>query len=91
MTQSTKVVLRSTVLHRGAAWILHPVVTVLERLRIDPNWVTGFSAVFALGVGYALWMGSWWAAVLLLAANGICDVVDGELARLLDAPRSRKI
>ena len=70
---------------------MHPVVTVLERLRIDPNWVTGFSAVFALGVGYALWMGSWWAAVLLLAANGICDVVDGELARLLDASGSRKM
>ncbi|MFH1235686.1 MAG: CDP-alcohol phosphatidyltransferase family protein [Parcubacteria group bacterium] len=91
MTQPTRVVLRSTVLHRGAAWVLHPVVILLQHFRIDPNWVTGFSVVFALGVGKALWDGSWWTAALFLAANGICDVVDGELARSLDALGSRKM
>ncbi len=90
MEQPAKLFLRSTVLHRAAARLLYPIVVTLKFFRVDPNWVTGFSVIFALGVGKALWEGSWWAAVLLLVGNGVCDVIDGELARSLDASGSRK-
>lgn len=83
-------VLSSTSLHKASAKLLRPIVSFFAWLHIDPNWITGSSVVFASATGYALWQGKWWPAVLLLLANGVCDVVDGELARRLDAAGDRK-
>ena len=61
--------------------ILNPIVLGLGRVGIRPNMITGFSLLMTvvgalfLGTGHAVY------ALLFLGIGGLCDVLDGHLAR----------
>ncbi|MFT5208071.1 MAG: phosphatidylglycerophosphate synthase [Candidatus Omnitrophota bacterium] len=53
----------------------------LTRLGIRPNWVTFLGLGFSVGAGYCLGVGRIQLAVVPFAFAGVCDVLDGRLAR----------
>lgn len=73
--------LRITKLHAWSARILSPLVFGLSYLRIDANWFTAASLLFAVAAGISLGVGWWWWAIIAIAMNGLLDMIDGQLAR----------
>ncbi len=70
-----------TRLHQLAASILSPVVQALNAAHVEPNVLTGLSVGFAMLAAWAIATHAWWLAILALLSNGLCDMLDGELAR----------
>lgn len=61
--------------------LVGPLVDRLARRHVRPNHVTAISLVFALGTGMALGTGYVALGTMLLVATGLCDLLDGHLAR----------
>ena len=60
---------------------LQPVVSLLLKTGIHPNWITGIGLFISLLSGTAFWRGSFRLAGILLAIAGIFDTLDGEVAK----------
>ena len=58
-----------------------PVVAVLDRTGIRPDHVTVLGFVLSLGAAFAFFEGEFQMGAVLVAASGLCDILDGELAR----------
>lgn len=61
--------------------VLGPVVGALAGLGVTADHVTWAGLVLGLGAGAAFFEGQSQLAAALLTAGGLCDILDGELAR----------
>jgi len=68
-------------LKRFAHGVLGPVVGGLAGLGVTADHVTWAGLVLGVGAGAAFFEGKSQLAAALLAAGGLCDILDGELAR----------
>jgi CDP-diacylglycerol--glycerol-3-phosphate 3-phosphatidyltransferase len=64
-------------------WI-HTIFPFLFKRQINPNALTVFGTVVCVGAAVAFGTGHFVAGGLLLAAGGLCDLVDGVVARHFD-------
>ncbi|HTR97159.1 MAG TPA: CDP-alcohol phosphatidyltransferase family protein [Candidatus Acidoferrales bacterium] len=60
---------------------LDPVVGGLARAGLRPNHLTAFGLVFSLGAAFAFAIGRFRYAALITCFAGVCDILDGQLAR----------
>ncbi len=72
-------------LRKNAGQWLMPITKRL--VNVSPNTITWFSMVFAIMAGISIYFTYMWAYAILIAflfgaLNSICDLVDGDLARL---------
>jgi CDP-diacylglycerol--glycerol-3-phosphate 3-phosphatidyltransferase len=70
---------------RWRAWaepILARLARGLNSLGIHPNAVTVLGFLLSLGAGLLVGLGLRWGAAALWALSGLCDALDGSLARL---------
>lgn len=58
-----------------------PVVTGLVWLGVGPNTLTVIGCLFSVMAGVAFFEGSFRYGAVLLLASGLCDVLDGQVAR----------
>lgn len=58
-----------------------PLVHLIMRLNVPPNFITLFSLVFSVFVFFGYQRGVFWLAGILLLLGSICDTLDGEIAR----------
>ncbi len=70
---------------RGGQWILRLIVKVMTLLRIRPNHLTFLGFVMSIGAAYAFSRGSFRIAGAILIIAGLLDMVDGMVARTLNA------
>ena len=70
---------------RGA---LDPAVNLLERTHARPDQVTILGTLLSVAAGIAFFQGHARIAATLLLGSGLCDILDGQLARRL-GPESR--
>ncbi len=68
-------------LKHGAHAAVAPLVALLARLDVRPDHVTVAGFAFSLLAGLAFFAGHPGMAALLLLLAGLCDILDGELAR----------
>ena len=69
---------------------IHPTIDYLVKKNFSPNYVTLLGFLFSLGAALTIGLGIvrsplWisWVVQFFLAATGVCDILDGELARKL--------
>jgi CDP-diacylglycerol--glycerol-3-phosphate 3-phosphatidyltransferase len=60
---------------------LDPVVNGLAAAGLRPNHMTILGLVFSLGAAYGFALGKFQAAALVTCFAGVCDILDGQLAR----------
>lgn len=63
------------------AWVMRPVWHFLEIAEIPPNAVTSVSVLLAIAAGVAAALGQFSLGGWLYLCSGICDFLDGRLAR----------
>jgi len=63
------------------AWLMRPLVGALVGLRLPPNAVTTLSLLLAVGAAVAAAAGRMALGGWLFVASGLCDFLDGKLAR----------
>jgi CDP-diacylglycerol--glycerol-3-phosphate 3-phosphatidyltransferase len=63
-------------------WAVEPIVRAFVALGITPNGVTWAALVLGLGAGVALAFSWFGLATLLATISTICDILDGQVARL---------
>lgn len=68
-------------LKRGARAALAPLVALLVRLDVRPDHVTVAGFVISLLSGFAFFAGHPGPGAVVLLLAGLCDILDGELAR----------
>ena len=68
-------------LKRLAHAALEPVTGTLARLGVGPDGVTWLGLLVSLSAALAFFEGYFQLGALLVAISGLCDLVDGELAR----------
>jgi len=61
--------------------VLDPVVTGLAAAGVHPNHLTVLGFVLSLAAGLSFALGSFRLAALITIASGLCDILDGQLAR----------
>jgi len=66
---------------KGFASLLSPIARLLVILGVKPNYLTAFGFFVSVGAGYLFWRGHFFWAALVLLASGLCDALDGALAR----------
>ena len=66
---------------KGFARLLSPIARLLVVFGVKPNYLTAFGFFVSVGAGYLFWQGHFFWAALVLLASGICDALDGALAR----------
>lgn len=65
----------------GFMRVVQPVADILIGWNVHPNTVTAVGFVFSVAVGVQFYVGNFVAAGVLLILSGVCDVLDGKLAR----------
>ena len=65
----------------GFYFIVDPVGNFLEAIRVHPDAVTIAGLIFSFISGILFWKGYFVLAGILLIISGVCDVLDGRLAR----------
>lgn len=68
-------------LRRGAHAVLHPIVAGLARVGIQPNHLTIAGCIVSAAAALAFFEGGFRLGAALLCLSGVCDILDGELAR----------
>ncbi len=63
-------------------WGIEPIVRALVRLRLTPNAITTIALVFGLGAGVAIALGYFGIACACATVSTICDILDGQVARM---------
>jgi len=66
---------------RAAHVAFDPFVRLIARLGVGPNTVTALGLVFSAFSGIAFFEGGFRLGSTLLAFSGVCDILDGQLAR----------
>ncbi len=66
---------------KGFSKLLAPIARLLGVLGVKPNYLTAFGFFVSVGAGYLFWKGQLFWAALVLLASGLCDALDGTLAR----------
>jgi CDP-diacylglycerol--glycerol-3-phosphate 3-phosphatidyltransferase len=66
---------------RLAHAVLHPVVTGLARAGVLPDHLTIAGCLISAGAALAFFEGGFRIGAGLLVVSGVCDILDGELAR----------
>ncbi len=61
--------------------LLEPASSLLSRHGVTPNHITTLGVLFSLGCGILYYFGHNRLAAVALALSGICDLLDGNLAR----------
>jgi CDP-diacylglycerol--glycerol-3-phosphate 3-phosphatidyltransferase len=61
--------------------VVNPIGNVLESVRVHPHVVTVAGLLFSIVSGLLFWKGYLVAAGFALVISGMCDVLDGRLAR----------
>ena len=69
-------------LEGAARAVTGPLATRLVRLGIRPDHLTAAGLLLSLGAGLAFFEGSFRWGALLAAVAGVCDILDGQMARL---------
>jgi CDP-diacylglycerol--glycerol-3-phosphate 3-phosphatidyltransferase len=64
-----------------ARQMIGPLARVLVGLHIHPDVLTAIGVLSSLAAGLAFFEGGFRAAAALVALSGLCDMLDGELAR----------
>lgn len=62
-------------------WLVRPWVDLLVRLEVPPNAITSLSLALSLAAGVALAMGRFALGGWLYVGAGLCDFLDGSVAR----------
>jgi len=65
----------------GRTIFIMPIVRLLTKSGIHPNVITLSSLLLALVAFILYWQGIFWAGAIFLLFCGICDTIDGEIAR----------
>jgi CDP-diacylglycerol--glycerol-3-phosphate 3-phosphatidyltransferase len=65
----------------GFISILEPIISLLKALKVHPNVVTAAGLFLSIICGWEFYLGNFVTAGILLVLAGICDVLDGRLAR----------
>lgn len=73
-------------LRRAAHAVLDPVVSLLARLGLRADHVTVLGLVLSFVAAIAFFEGAFRLAALILALSGVCDILDGQLARRRGTP-----
>ncbi len=60
---------------------LRPLVGILVRASISPNLLTWLGLLISAGAGLLLSRGAFRPAAFAVALGGVCDILDGEVAR----------
>lgn len=81
MEDRSRSILTGLWIRRYFAWVMQPVWALLLRTGIPPNAVTTLSVLLATGSGVALAAGRFTLGGWLYIFAGICDFLDGRLAR----------
>ncbi len=71
-------------LRRWFSWILKPVMALLLKTRLPATAVTTSALLFATAAGAAIAAGHMAMGGWLFLSSGVCDVLDGRIARTLD-------
>ncbi len=61
--------------------IADPIAAVLARTGIGPNAVTSLSLLLSIAAAYMIASGHFFSGGLLILVSGLCDLLDGALAR----------
>ncbi len=61
--------------------IADPIAAVLARTGIGPNAVTSLSLLLSIVAAYMIASGHFFSGGLLILVSGLCDILDGALAR----------
>jgi CDP-diacylglycerol--glycerol-3-phosphate 3-phosphatidyltransferase len=69
------------IVQRGARAVLSPLVTLLLKLEVAPDHLTLAGLVLSLVAGFAFFEGEPVLGAIVLALAGVCDILDGEVAR----------
>ncbi|MFA5134790.1 MAG: CDP-alcohol phosphatidyltransferase family protein [Patescibacteria group bacterium] len=70
-----------TRIHCAAKVVVRGLVSLLVRLKVEPNYITSFGVLCALAAGVFLSDGRWLGALVCIALGGLLDIIDGEVAR----------
>lgn len=70
-------------------WMMEPIVRGLARFGVTPNMVTWASLLFGVPAAVALALGAWGLACLLATLSTLCDILDGQVARLTNSGSER--
>lgn len=70
-----------------AYYLVTPLTNVLAKRNIHPDLLTWLSLPLGVLSGYAVATGRWSLAALLLMLSGLCDMLDGAVARKLNKDR----
>jgi CDP-diacylglycerol--glycerol-3-phosphate 3-phosphatidyltransferase len=71
---------KSAIKDRGR-WILAPVARLLANLGVTPNALTVTGLVASGAAGFLIARGGFRASAIALLAGGLCDILDGAVAR----------
>ena len=71
----------SVILKSRGRRVLKPLVNILVKTGIHPNWISGSGLLLSLASGVSFWKGNFRLAGVLLAIGGIFDTLDGEIAK----------
>lgn len=66
---------------RAAHAVLDPFVALLAGIGVRPDHVTVFGLFLSLAAAIAFFEGGFRLAALILVLSGVCDILDGQLAR----------
>jgi len=67
---------------RVAHQILDPIVRAMLALGLQPDHLTVLGFALSLGAGFAFAIGKFRVAATVALAAGVCDILDGQVARL---------
>jgi CDP-diacylglycerol--glycerol-3-phosphate 3-phosphatidyltransferase len=70
-------------------WGIEPVVRALVAMRLTANAITTIALVFGLGAGVAIALGYFGVACACATISTICDILDGQVARLTHTGSAR--
>jgi CDP-diacylglycerol--glycerol-3-phosphate 3-phosphatidyltransferase len=65
----------------GFYFVVNPIGDFLEATRVHPHVVTVAGLVFSVVSGLLFWKGYFFSAGIIMVVSGVCDVLDGRLAR----------
>jgi phosphatidylglycerophosphate synthase len=70
-------------------WGLEPVTRALVAMRLTANRVTTLALILGIGAGVAIASGWFGFACLLSTVSTLCDILDGQVARAMNASSAR--
>ena len=69
---------------------LQPIVQVLVICHVDPNMITLLSITLSVIAMHRIGTGQWIAAIVLIISTGLCDMLDGPVAREIERQKKHR-